>query len=344
MRTDTGAQIRAGGKLLELRGPGNLVLTERPRPRSLPGHLVIDIATVGICGTDLHAYRGRSSHFPIVPGHDLAGTVTDIGEGVDGFSVGDRVTIDPTVACGSCAACSRGLRAICASGGYLGMNLDGVMAEAVRVPAAQVVALPDTVTDIQATVLEPVVVALRIMERTARFVAAPCQHLVIGGGPIGVLLALVLQSEGHDPLVVEPLPGRRAAAERLGVPTETPDAIATRSLPSGPRVIAETSASSAGFELALTLATPGSAVAIVGRSDGSAPAATVLLSELAIIGIRGGPGLYPNAIRSVAEGTFDPAGIVTHHFGLDEGPAAFARATESPDDVHRAVLHLPGPV
>jgi threonine dehydrogenase-like Zn-dependent dehydrogenase len=341
MLTDTTAQVRAGGRLLELRGPEELVVTERPRPRALPGHVVVDVATVGICGTDLHAYRGRSARFPVVPGHDLAGSVAELGEGVGGFRIGERVTIDPTIACGICAACTRGLRAVCPAGGYLGMNLDGVMAEAVLVPAEQVVALPETVSDIQATVLEPVVVALRVMERTARFVPEPAQHLVIGGGPIGVLLAIVLRSHGHDVIVVEPLPGRRAAAERLGVTTATPDSIVTRALPPGPRVISETSASIPGFELAVALATPGSALAVVGRSGGVVPAAAVLLSELAVIGIRGGPGLYPDAIRSVAEGTFDPAGIVTHHFDLDEGPAAFARATEHPDDVHRAVLHFP---
>lgn len=334
-------QVRAGGRLLELRGPGDLVLTQRPRPRALPGHIVVDVSTVGICGTDLHAFRGRSSRFPVIPGHDLAGTVAELGEDVAGFEIGERVTIDPTIACGECVACIRGLRFICLEGGYLGMSLDGVMAEAIVVPAAQVVALPSVVTDVQATVLEPVVVALRVLERTARFVQGPSVHLIVGGGPIGVLLAMVLRNCGHEAIVVEPLPGRRAAAERLGVTTAHPDAIAGYPFPPGPRVISETSASGSGFDLAMSLATPGSAVAVVGRSDGVVPASTVLLSELAVVGIRGGPGLYPEAIRLVAEGALDPSGIVTHHFELDEGPTAFVRAIEQPDDVHRAVLHFP---
>jgi threonine dehydrogenase-like Zn-dependent dehydrogenase len=341
MTIGSSAQVRAGGRLLELRGPAELVVTERPRPQTLPGHVLVEVATVGICGTDLHAYRGRSSRFPVVPGHDLAGVIAEIGDGVAGFDVGERVTIDPTITCGSCAACTRGLRAICPEGGYLGMSLDGVMAEVVLVPANQVVRLPATVSDVQATVLVPIVVALRVMERTEQFVTDASQHLIVGGGPIGVLLAMVLRSRGHHPIVVEPLPGRRDAAQRLGVTTASPDSIDSLPLPPGPRIIAETSASVPGFELALRLATPGSALAVVGRSEGVAPASTVLLSELAIIGIRGGPGLYPDAIRSVAEGAVDPSGIVTHHFDLEDGPAAFARAIEHPDEVHRAVLHLP---
>lgn len=334
------AHIAAGGRRLSVTGPEAIAIETAPRPPAREGHVVVDVTAVGICGTDLHAYRGRSGSFPLVPGHDLSGRIHEVGPGVTGLHPGQRVTIDPTISCGSCAACRRGAAALCERGGYLGMTVDGVMAESVLVPQRQIVPIPDEVDDLQATVLEPIVVALRTLERSQPLLPRPSACIVVGGGPIGLLMAAFLSSQSMRTVLVEPIPARRAHAVALGLEAVAPDALRAVDIGSGPRLVAETSASGPGFELALSSMTPGSVLAVVGRSDGAVPAARILLDDLSVVAVRGGPGLYPKALQLVADGTLDPSVIITHEFDLDDGPSAFERCVRDPAEVLRAVLWI----
>jgi len=329
---------RVGGRVLRLEAPQDLRVVELPHPDAGAGEVAVDVRAVGVCGTDLHAYRGRAQRLPIVLGHDVAGLVTGVGAGVDEALLARRVTIDPAMRCGRCVYCARGLPALCPVGAYMGMSVDGAFAERLVVPAANVHVLPDAVDDLAATVLEPVVVALRLLQRTDGVLPDPARTVVIGGGPLGIVLARVLQARGHDVRVVEPQPGRRRVAEGLGLSAVAPEVLPPP--PAGPALLVETSATAAGTLLALQAATPGSAIAVIGRSPESVPMADVLLGELSVLGVRGGSGLYDDAIRLVADGVVAPAAVITHQYAADQAGAAFAEAVASPDNVLRAVVHL----
>jgi threonine dehydrogenase-like Zn-dependent dehydrogenase len=106
----------------------------------------------------------------------------------------------------------------------------------------------------------------------------------------------------------------------------------------GPRLVAETSASPKGASLALELATPGSVIGVIGRAPAPVSLADILLRELAVVGVRGGPGHYPEAVRLVAEGAVDPSAVITHRFPMSEAPAAFAHVHDPANGVVRAVL------
>jgi threonine dehydrogenase-like Zn-dependent dehydrogenase len=211
----------------------------------------------------------------------------------------------------------------------------GLLGQWVRLPAAQAIPLPDDVTDAAATVLEPVAVALHTLDRIVPSIDGAWPTAVVGGGPLGILLALVFEHAGHPCTVFEPERSRRELGASLGVTMTPAEPIA---LPSGPRVVVETSAARAGVALADELATPGSVVAVVGRAPESIAPPSVLLKELTLVGVRGGPGKYEEAIRLVSEGIIDTERVVTHRFGWDEAQTAFRMNIDQPGTVVRALL------
>src|SRR5437763_9866417 len=122
-------RVRVGGRVLRLVAPRRTELIGLPVPEPGDGDVVVRVRSVGVCGTDLHAFRGRSARLPVVLGHDVVGTVTAVGGGGAGPRPGTRVTLDPTLACDECAYCRAGRPALCSAGGYLGMTVDGAMAD-----------------------------------------------------------------------------------------------------------------------------------------------------------------------------------------------------------------------
>lgn len=328
-----------GGRVTELVGARRLASRVLPVPEPGAGEVLVRTLAVGLCGTDLHAYAGRFDSLPVVLGHDAVGRVESVGSGVDGDLVGRRVTVDPAVACGRCGYCRAGRPGLCATGAYMGMTAPGAMAALLTVPADRVTTLPDAVSDVAGTVLEPVVVALRLLERTEPLLPAPGgAAVVVGGGPLGIVLAAVLRHRGYRPTVVEPVARRRATAGRLGLPAVAPDEAEAALAETGPLLVVETSAAAAGIALAERLATPGSVIGVVGRAPADVATAAILLKELAVVGVKGGSGRYAEAVDLVASGAVRPEAVVSHRFAFDEADRAFALAADRDGPVVRAVL------
>ncbi|MGQ4599052.1 alcohol dehydrogenase catalytic domain-containing protein [Nocardia sp. R6R-6] len=329
-------KVTPGGSVIELVAAGEFGRRHVPAPEPGRGEAVIAMRALGLCGTDLHLYGGRGDSYPHVVGHDGAAVVHAVGEGVENVVVGQRVTVDPVTRCGVCADCERGAVQLCRYGGYLGMIGPGLLAEYVCLPAVQLVGLPDAVSDLAATVLEPVAVAVHTLRRTAAMLPGPVPCAVVGGGPLGILLAQVLNHRGYDSHIFEPQAGRRELAAGLGLRAHEPVAV---DIGAGPRLVVETSAAAAGVALADELASPGSVVAVVGRAPSSIAPPSVLLKELTLVGVKGGPGCYAESVSLVAEGAVDPAAVITHEFGWGAAAEAFRVTSQCPDVVVRSVLH-----
>lgn len=331
---------RIGGRTVRLRAARTLEVDVLPVPEPRAGEVHVRIRAVGICGTDVHGYLGRTDSYPATLGHDAIATVVEVGPDTPStLAVGDRVVIDPTLACGECAACRAGSPQICRNGGYLGMGVPGVMADHLVVAADRLVPVPDAVADDAATVLEPITVALHLLERIGSFSPPGRRAHVIGGGPLGVLLAQTLEAFSWDATVYEPQPHRREIAQSLGLRVVDPaemDAGSPGDL--GPVLVVETSAAAAGVETARMLAAPGSVVALVGRAPTGFSSAEILLHELTVLGVRAGTGQYARAVQLVADGSVTPAATITHRFDLADAADAFAAVTDSEQHVMRAVL------
>jgi (R,R)-butanediol dehydrogenase/meso-butanediol dehydrogenase/diacetyl reductase len=217
-------------------GPNKVEVADVPEPTPGPGTVKVKVGFNGICGTDLHEYYAgpifvptephplTHQQMPLVMGHEFAGVITDIGDGVIGWSEGDRVAIEPIYKCGHCAACQAGNYNICAQIGFHGLMSDGGMAEYTVVPISMLHKLPDNVSMQLGALVEPMSVAYHAA--TLGDVSAGDTAMVFGAGPIGIGLWFALRGKGvEDAFVVEPSATRRASIEALGARTLDPAAI-----------------------------------------------------------------------------------------------------------------------
>src|SRR5262245_2775935 len=161
---------------------GTLQIADIPHPEPPPGSVLIRPAEVGICGSDLHFYRGEFSPQPgATPGHEIAGYIESSSEG---FNAGTAVAVEPTLACGQCASCRRGQVPTCRRLGLMGISAPGGMSELLTAPASNVHALPAGVDVELGALAEPLAVCVRGLNRAEAPVGA--RVLVLGSGTIGL--------------------------------------------------------------------------------------------------------------------------------------------------------------
>ncbi|MFY1699107.1 zinc-dependent alcohol dehydrogenase [Solwaraspora sp. WMMA2101] len=213
-------------KAVVYRTAGNLAVEDRAGRPPGDGELTIAVAYTGICGTDLHIYHGGMDArvgVPAVLGHEMSGRVAAVGAGVAGWTVGQAVTVMPTRSCGRCVACRRGRSHVCHAMDFLGIDSPGAMQSSWTVPAELVLPLPEGVPLDHAALVEPLAVAVHDVRRAS--VAATDHVVVVGGGPVGVLIAAVAKQRGAPVLLVEPDPFRRGVAGRIGIETIDPQTV-----------------------------------------------------------------------------------------------------------------------
>lgn len=198
------------------KGPFNVGVEYINTPTIGDDDVLVKIKLAGICGSDLEIYRGkRSVKTPLVMGHEAVGIVVKVGKNVKNINVGDRVVIEPNVYCGVCYYCRTGRTNICENKIIYGVTRNGVFAEYVDVPSKFVWKLPDNVDDEVAVLTEPLSVVLRAIRHLNLL---PSDNvLVIGGGPMGVLTALILQSMKINVVVTEVLSDRVELLKSLGL-------------------------------------------------------------------------------------------------------------------------------
>lgn len=205
-------------KTLVYTQPNEVQLQERDRPSAVPGEVVLAIEAVGICGSDMHAWHGHDPRrLPgLVLGHEFVGRIAE--SAAPGFEVGTRYTGNPLITCGTCEYCVQGRNNLCAHRTMVGMTRPGAFAEYMSIPAASLIAMPQDLPSRSAALTEPAATAWHAINLTMRALARPiheCRVLVIGGGAIGMLAALLLRHLGVDRVTLAELnPLRREAVAR----------------------------------------------------------------------------------------------------------------------------------
>ncbi len=205
-------------KALVYTQPNELQLQERPRPELVAGEVVLKIDAVGICGSDMHAWHGHDPRRKpgLVLGHEFVGTVVESATG--GIQPGTRFTGNPLITCGICDYCVQGRNNLCANRTMVGMTRPGAYAEYMSIPAASLIAMPQDMSDVAAALTEPAATAWHAINLSLRVLPRPiheCRVLVIGGGAIGMLAALLLKQLGVVRLSLsEPNVLRRDAVQR----------------------------------------------------------------------------------------------------------------------------------
>jgi 2-desacetyl-2-hydroxyethyl bacteriochlorophyllide A dehydrogenase len=191
-----------------------------------PGEVQVRVAFVGICGTDLHVFHGDMDSrvtVPAVLGHEMSGTVAAIGDGVESWTIGEPVTVIPLDWDGTCPACLAGNQHICQNLRFVGIDTPGALQGLWNVDAGMLVRLPAELSLQSGALVEPVAVSVHDVRRSG--LKPGEKAVVIGGGPIGVLIAVTARQFGGDVVVAEVDPARRAVIESLGFRTLDPSSV-----------------------------------------------------------------------------------------------------------------------
>ncbi len=282
--------------------PGAIAEVEAEAPVAGPGEVLIRVAAGGICGTDVHIYdwpeyiaKEYAPTFPVIMGHEFAGTVVETGEGAGEFAPGQAVAVNPHLYCGTCAFCTSGRSVLCDDRPIIGCNRNGGWAELASVPAANVHPLPEGVEPEIGALTEPLTVAVHtVLERVP---TRPGDTVLITGpGPVGLLTLLVARQAGARHVAVAGTASDRSRlqlAEELGaipidVERQDPAAAVRAIAPAGADVAYETSGSPAALSSAIAAVRKGGRVALVGFADDPSPVDTLhmIVTEKELLGVR----------------------------------------------------------
>ncbi|WP_099159508.1 zinc-dependent alcohol dehydrogenase family protein [Virgibacillus ndiopensis] len=201
-------------KALVIEKPGQAVIKDVAYPKPGRGEVTVKVNQVGICGTDVHIYKGEFlSPYPIIPGHEFSGVIHEIGEDVPEYVTGERVAVDPSLFCGKCSYCLTNRGNHCENWGALGNTVDGSMAEYVKVPYENLVRIPDDMSDAEGAFIEPLACVVYAMHRLKLKVGD--QVLLFGAGAMGQQLIQALKTAGASQLVVVDL-----SVEKLAMANE----------------------------------------------------------------------------------------------------------------------------
>lgn len=322
------------------RGDRRFELRQVPASAPNPGEVQIEVAYCGICGSDLHVFHGnmdaRVGNNRII-GHEMSGMVSAIGEDVRGIAVGDNVVVRPLDSCGVCPACMSGHQHLCHKLKFLGLDTDGAFQQKWNVPAHTVHVLPSKIPLDHAALIEPLAVACHDVRRGR--LAAKETSLVIGGGPIGTLIALVARHVGATVLVSEVNPYRSALIKKLGLqglnPIETDVAheVARITNDKGVDVVFEVSGSQGGVDLMTQVAAVRGRIVMVAihARQPTVDLFRFFWRELELVGARVyEPQDYEKAISLISEGVIPVDSLITDRRPLRDIQTAFDALDHDP--------------
>ncbi|MBC8037232.1 MAG: alcohol dehydrogenase catalytic domain-containing protein [Rhizobiales bacterium] len=324
------------------------------QPSRTPGaDVLIDVAAVGLCGSDLHYYKdgGIGSAVirePFVPGHEFGGFLSRDLPHLS-LKAGQLVALDPNESCGKCEYCLRGHTNLCPRVEFIGAPpFQGAMAEQIWVRASQVMKIPSHFTPLQAAMLEPLGVAIHVVDLAK---PKPGERIaVLGCGPIGLLVMKVLRASGkYEIIAADPLEHRRAMALRdgAGLAVESGQQVQDVTDREGCPLVIEATNSPDGFRDAVLASKIGGRIVLAGIPDGNIytlPAAEARRRGLKIKFARRMGEVYPRAIDMVDRGLVDVAAIVTNEIGLDAGPDAFRDHAANAPGLVKTIIYPNGKI
>lgn len=321
-------------------GRGGIEVRDVPVPTAPEGWVVIAPVGTGVCGTDLHLVSGDYPHgrFPVIPGHEFAGYVTEVGAGVTGFAEGDYVGVNPNISCGTCRWCLRGATNMCVDIVPVGVAIDGSVAEYVAVPENIVFPLNSAIEHQVAPLIEPFACVLHALERVPDW--REQEMIIFGAGSIGLMAVILARAEKAAGVrVVELNPSRREAALSLGA-LQVATSVDELSISEFDLAIDATGHPAAIGAAIGALTTRGRLV----QMGVASPTATVALNpydvfakELSIIGSNSLAEKYAESAERMVDLQGELGGLITGTFSLEDYSQALAAAT-SPEQIKVQVV------
>jgi L-iditol 2-dehydrogenase len=331
--------------------PGVIDFEQIPIPKPRKGELLIKILRIGVCGSDIHVYHGKHPYtsYPVTQGHEVSGRIHEIGSGVNGFEIGDLVTIQPQVVCGTCFPCKHGDYHICDSLKVMGFQTTGMASEYFLCDVHRVLKLPNSMSADEGAMVEPVAVACHALGRVPSL--QDYNVLVLGAGPIGNLIAQSAKGFGAKSVMISDISDQRLDKAKTVVidycvnPTKASvgEILVDTFGPAKVDIIFECVGAQATIDTAIANARKGTTIVIVGVF-GDKP--TVDLGfvqdhELKIVGTAMYQTRdYLRAIELIIDGTVKLSPLMTKHFAFKDYKKAYEYIDKNKDEAMKVFIDI----
>lgn len=321
-----------------------------------PTDVLLRVDTLGVCGSDIHYYtQGRigtqTAPFPFLVGHEISATVREVGAAVTGLKPGQRVAVDPLVACGECDQCLMGRKHTCRHQLFLGSagQLPGALVEYLTMPAACCFPVPDALSDDESALVEPLSIGVYAAQLAG--LAAGARVGIVGSGPIGLctLLALRARVPGVAAYVTDLVDERLAVARACGArwtgnPRREDVTAAIRQLePLGMDAVFECAGEQGAIDQGVNLLKPGCTLLVIGIPEVDRISFNINLlrrHELRIINVRRQNECVPAAIELISTRQVNVQPLITHHFAMEDAGRAFELVSRRADGVVKAIIRI----
>lgn len=340
-------------KALVLEDYKQFVYKDVPDPKPRPDEVLIAVKACGICGSDVHGMDGSTGRRrpPIVMGHEAAGEIVEVGGGVSDWQVGDRVTFDSTVYCGTCHFCRRGQANLCEDRRVLGVSCadykqHGAFAEFVAVPERVLYKLPDELSYEKAALVEPVSIAFHAVNRTP--MGLNSSVVVFGAGMIGLLTIQALRLAGYGTIIAVDLdPDKLDIARTVGADytflandVDLIPNILTLSHGRGADRVFEAVGIEATVNAAFQAVRKGGAITLIGNlaPEVNFPLQSAVTREITLYGVCASCGEYPACLDMIARGSIDVDPLLSAVAPLSEGASWFERLYNKERGLMKVVL------
>lgn len=331
--------------------PGQIEFHEVPVPDPKTGEVLIKIMNIGICGSDIHVYHGKHpfTSYPVTQGHEVSGLIEKIGEGTTGFTIGQKVTVQPQVVCGECYPCRHGKYNLCEKLKVMGFQTTGMASQYFAVDAKRVTALPETISLEEGALIEPLAVAVHAVGCAGDVNGKSI--CVLGAGPIGILTAQVAKGLGaHNVMITDVSDIRLAKAKGVGVEacinTKTED-FATEFIryfgPDKADVIYDCAGNNITMNQAIRSARKGSVLILVAVFDGMATVDLAVLNdhELSLnTSMMYRNEDYQKAIELVSERKVQLKPLISKKFSFQQYQSAYKYIDENRESTMKVIVDM----
>ena len=321
-----------------------------PKPKISKDEVLIKVKAAGVCGTDIHLYRGEwKVDLPLIPGHEFSGTIAEVGENVRGFKTGDRVVAEPNIVCGTCYFCRMSERNFfCENLKATGVDIDGAFAEYVKTKPENVYNVPETLSFEEAALIEPLACCIRGVDNVG--IKPGDSVAIVGAGPIGLLLLQLTKMAGASFVIQTDLEEKRLSlAHELGADhvvnatkEDVPAVVKSLTDGHGVDVAIEAVGSPDAITQAMKVTRPGGRLNIFGVSPQEAVWAVkpfdLYSKELTITTSYRSPFTFQRAVKLASTGRIKLKPLVTHVFPLSEVTRVFEVLDKKLEKVVKVVM------
>lgn len=340
-----------------MQGTDKMILKEIPVPETKEKEVLVQIEYVGICGSDVHYFHtGCCGSYKVdlsqdfMLGHECAGTVVKVGEGVKDLKVGDRVALEPGITCGKCEFCKSGHYNLCPDVVFLATPpVQGCYEQFIAFPEDMCFKLPDNVSTLEGCLIEPLSVGFHAANQGE--VGVGDTVMILGSGCIGLVTMLACKAHGAGQIIVADLvDARLEKAKELGATavinsknTDVFKEVERLTNGRGADVVFETAGSPVTIAQTPFLVRRGGTITLVGlasQEEITYNFAQIMDKEATIKSVFRYRNIYPKAIAAVSSGAIDVKKIVTHEFDLDHIQEAFDEAVNNKTDLVKAVIKV----